>query len=152
MTDKQIAELAPMLAIVALIAGIAWNKLGVPNWGEIKAAQLPRDDDGAWIVPVSQIIYRRRWGGTTNGISPDLRITAAGLRFKVFQRGEKRFGDFRRVDASRSVVHGTCLSFVGRGEQLHAIIRDRAAARAVLRLLPPELTLTRAAAALRGSC
>lgn len=44
----------------------------------------------------------------------------------------------------------TWLVFVGDGEWVHALIRDRAVARAVLRCLPPSLPLSPAAAALRG--
>jgi hypothetical protein len=146
-----ILQALPLLVVVLFVMIVRWNLRRVPDWGDVPdGLVLEREPDGASIVPVSQLIHRRLWGHTTNGISPRLWITESGLRFKVFKPNERRFADFKRVEAHTSLFHGTRLTFVGRGEQLHTLIRDRGVARAVLRMLPPDLLLTPAAVALRG--
>lgn len=151
MTDSVIAQVWPIIIIAMFVLIVRLNRNRVPDWGEVPdGVALERDPDGAAIVPVSQLIHRRLWGHTTNGISPKLWITKSGLRFVVFKPNERSFSDFKRIEAHKSLLHGTRLTFVGRGEQLHTMIRDRGVARTVLRMLPPDLPLTSSAAALRG--
>lgn len=150
MTDENIAQVmvATILAAVVLLA--LWHRRRIPNWGDLPDVSLDREGDGSAIVPVSMLLHRRTLWSTSNGISPQLRITSAGLRFKVFRPNEKAFADFKHVAAYPALWQGTRLVFIGYGEQLHLLIPDRATARAVLRLLPASLPLTPAAAALRG--
>lgn len=151
MTASDIAQLWPLLFVALFVVIVRWNLRRVPDWGDVPdGVALEREPDGSFVVPVSQLIHRRLWGHTTNGISPQLSITQNGLRFKVFKPNERRFADFKRVEAHKSLFHGTRVTFVGPGVQLHATIRDRGVARAVLRALPAELPLSPAAAALRG--
>lgn len=124
----------------------------VPDWGEISdGVSLMREPDGAIAVPVRQIEHRRSVGYTSNGISPKLWITHEGLRFKVLKQDERRFTNFRQVDARQAPFLGTRVVFTGDGIQLHVILKDRGVARALLRWLPPELPLTPAADALRAT-
>jgi hypothetical protein len=149
-TDETIAQIMVAAVIVAVVFLARWYGRRIPNWGDLREVTLERDGDGAAIVPVTMILYRRALWSTTNGISPRLWVTGAGLRFKIFKIGEKPFGDFKQVEAYPTLLQGTRLIFVGHGERLHALIPDRAAARSVLRLLPGSLPLSPAAEALRG--
>ncbi|WP_129775349.1 hypothetical protein [Peristeroidobacter soli] len=151
MTGSVIAQIWPLFIVALFVVIVRWHRRRVPDWGDVpNGVVLERESDGAMIVPVSQLIHRRLWGHTTNGISPKLWLTHSGLRFKVFKPNERSFADFKRVEAYKSLFHGTQVTFAGRGEQLHVMIRDRGVARAVLRMLPSNLPLTPAAAALRG--
>lgn len=150
MTDENIAQVMVVAVLLTVVLLARWYGRRIPNWGDLPDLALERDSDGAAVVPVSMLRHRRTLGSTTNGISPRLWVTAKGLRFKVFQPAELAFADFKRVEAYPSLFHGTRLVFVGYGRWLHVLIPDRRAARAVLRMLPPGLPLSPAAAALRG--
>ncbi len=150
MTAENIAQVLVVATVLAVVLAARWYARRIPNWGDLPDLALPRESDGAAIVPVTMLLHRRTMGSTTNGISPRMWVTSSGLRFKVFQLDEKPFTDFKRVEAYPSLFHGTRLVFVGHGRWLHALIPDRRAARAVLRMLPPGLPLSPAAAALRG--
>lgn len=151
MTLEDATQILPLLIFAIVVSVLRWNLKRVPDWGPARSvATLQRDAEGLLVVPVSQIVFRRRWGGSHNGLTPRLWITPTGLRFKVFQLTERAFDDFTQVDARKTLFQGTRLIFVGEGEWVHALIRDRALARAVLRHLPPSLPLSPAAAALRG--
>lgn len=150
MTDENIAQVMVVSVLLTVVLFARWYARRIPNWGGLSDLALERDVDGAAVVPVSMLLHRRTLGSTTNGISPRLRVTASGLRFKIFQPAELAFADCKRVEAYPSLLHGTRLIFVGHGRRLHALIPDRRAARAVLRMLPPGLPLSPAAAALRG--
>ena len=151
MTTTDMIQALPLLAVVTLWAlAVRWRRRRVPDWGEVAQVVLARDADGASIVPVSQLIHRRFLRSITNGATPQLRLTSTALGFTVFRPAELPFAALTRVEAQKSLMHGTCLTFIGGGARLLAMIPDRAVARAVLRLLPPGLPLSPAAAALRG--
>lgn len=150
MTVENIAEVTVILIVLTVVVLSRWRARRIPEWGDLPDVALERESDGAAIVPVSMLAHRRTLGYTTNGISPRLWVTGTGLRFKVFRLAERPFADFKRVEAYPSLVHGTRLVFVGHGRWLDALIPDRRAARAVLRMLPGSLPLSPAAATLRG--
>lgn len=151
LTVSDLIQVLPLVVIVLVVVLARRNLKRVPDWGsERQRVQLQQEPEGAQVVPVSQLIFRTRWRGSHNGLSPKLWITTTGLRFKVLKLSERRFEDFTRVDARKDLFYGTRLIFVGDGEWLHALMPQRAAARAVLRSLPSHLPLTPSAAALRG--
>ena len=144
MTLSDVAQALPLLIVVLVVLAARRNLRRVPDWGPVrKEMQLKRDEGGDLIVPVSQLVHRRTWSGSHNGLSPRLWITDTGLRFKVFKLSERSFADFERVEAHKSLFHGTRLIFVGPSEQLHALIANPDVARAVLLAfdLPPGCEL-----------
>lgn len=146
-----IAQLIALLIVVVAILTLRWMATRVPAWGDVPdEGNLERDADAALIVPVTQIWHRRILGETRNGITPRLWLTHSGLRFTVFRETERRFADFKKVDARRALKGAARLIFIGRGERVQAIIPNLAVARALLRALPAGLPLTPSALALRG--
>jgi len=145
------AQIWPLFVIILFALLAIRHNRRVPNWGEVPVdLRLDQEPDGALIVPVSQILHRRTFGFTRNGISPKLWLVPGGLRFKVFGTSERRFADFERVHATRTLLRSTVLIFFGHGERVHFMLPSEGVAHAVLRALPADLPLSAAAAALLG--
>lgn len=146
---SKLLQALPLLVAVGVV--LLWNQRRVPDWGAVRrTVQLQPDSSGDFVVPVLQLALGRTFSGSSNGMSPKLWIIDGGLRFKVFKLTERSFHDYERVEAHKSLFHGTRLVFVSSAERLQAMIRDRDVARAVLRHLPADMPLSPAAAALRG--
>ena len=148
---SSVLQILPLLVVVGVVLLLRWNQRRVPDWGAARrTVRLQPDASGGLVVPVSQLALRRTFSGSSNGLSPKLWVIDGGLRFKVFKLTERSFHDYERVEAHKSLFHGTRLVFVGSGERLQAMVRDRDVARAVLHHLPADMPLSPAAAALRG--
>ena len=146
-----VALVLPLLLLV-LMGAVA---LAINRWQRQRLTPgqpgqpLPVDDAGGLDIPVLGADLRGGFGSRMrNSINPRLRLTAAGLAFKVLRQDVWPYDDLIRVHAGKSLF-GATLDFETRRASLHLTVPDLAMARQALAALPRTAPLTPKAAALR---
>jgi hypothetical protein len=132
-------------ALVIILCAVLEVRRQMRARERVQGLRLRPGPRGEVVVPITAAFS----SVAKNSMRPCLIILPDGIRFRVLGEGRWAFSELTQVSAGRTLF-GASLRFMCRNKgELRVHLASRDLARQVLTFLPPEVPLTRSAAALR---